>query len=198
VGGRGSGGLVSAARTGDQLAWAALYSRHAGRLVVWLRWLPLADAAISPDDVASQAWLTAASKIHEFDGSDEAFAGWLFGIARRHALNHYRRGMRRRTSPMDLEEMGESISTRADDGLARVEDHDTTRRLLEMLSPREAEVIACNDVVGLDVRSTAGALEMTTTAVRVARHRGMVRLRRLLETQDDAGSRHATADDSRG
>jgi RNA polymerase sigma-70 factor (ECF subfamily) len=157
-----------------------LYSRHAGRLVVWLRWLPPGDAAVSPDDVAAQAWLTAASKIHEFDGSDDAFAGWLFGIARRHALNQYRKGVRRRTHPTDLEGLGEASSIRAEEDLAQVEDHDTTRRMLQELSPREAEVITCIDVVGLDVRSTAAALEISATAVRVARHRGLVRLRRLL------------------
>jgi RNA polymerase sigma-70 factor (ECF subfamily) len=180
VGRGGADQLVSAARAGDQVAWAALYSRHAGRLVVWLRWLPRGDASISPDDIAAQAWLTAASKIHEFDGSDDAFAGWLFGIARRHALNHVRRGERRRTRPMDLERLEEPVSIRAEEELGRVEDEDSTRRMLEHLSPREAEVITCIDVVGLDVRSTAAALQMTTTAVRVARHRGLVRLRRLL------------------
>ena len=55
------------------------------------------------------------------------------------------------------------------------------RWLLAQLSPREAEVVACIDVVGLDVASTAQALDMGTTAVRVARHRALGRLRRLLE-----------------
>lgn len=36
---------------------------------------------------------------------------------------------------------------------------------------REAEVIACIDVVGLDVTSTGRALGTSATAVRVARHR---------------------------
>jgi RNA polymerase sigma-70 factor, ECF subfamily len=40
-------------------------------------------------------------------------------------------------------------------------------------------VVACIDVVGLDVASTAAALDMKTTAVRVARHRGLRRLRSL-------------------
>lgn len=59
-----------------------------------------------------------------------------------------------------------------------------TRRLLAMLSPREAEVIACLEVVGLDVAATARALEMTPTAVRVARHRGLRRLRAVLTDQE--------------
>jgi RNA polymerase sigma-70 factor, ECF subfamily len=40
-------------------------------------------------------------------------------------------------------------------------------------------VVACIDVVGLDVTSTAAALDMTATAVRVAHHRALKRLRGL-------------------
>ena len=59
-----------------------------------------------------------------------------------------------------------------------------TRRMLAMLSPREAEVLACLEVVGLDVATTAQVLGMSATAVRVARHRALRRLRDRLE--DDA------------
>jgi RNA polymerase sigma-70 factor, ECF subfamily len=175
--------VVTAAREGDQEAWTELYRRHAGRLVTWLRWLPTADAAWSAEDVAAQAWLTAASKIGEFSGSDDDFAGWLFAIARRHSLNHYRRGVRRRTSPSEVDPADEPLLTAPVDELGEVEDHDTTRRLLAHLSPREAEVITCVDVVGLDVRSAAAALGMNPTAVRVARHRGLNRLRKLMAEQ---------------
>ncbi|WP_028653502.1 RNA polymerase sigma factor [Nocardioides halotolerans] len=187
--GRGPDELVSLARAGDQLAWKQLYQRDAGRLVAWLRWLPRPDGAVADEDVAAQAWLTAATKIHEFRGSDDDFTGWLFGIARHHALNDYRRGVRRQTRPADVVRL-ETSSVEAERDLGLVEDHDATRRLLALLSPREAEVIACIDVAGLDVRATATALGMSASAVRVARHRGLARLRRLLEANDapDAAS----------
>ncbi len=51
--------------------------------------------------------------------------------------------------------------------------------LLSHLSERERQVVACIDVVGLDVAATAAALQMSATAVRVARHRGLRRLRAL-------------------
>jgi RNA polymerase sigma-70 factor, ECF subfamily len=178
--GRGPDPLVSAARLGDQTAWRELYLLHAGRLVTWLRWLPRADAASSAEDVAAQAWLTAATKIHSFEGSDDDFAGWLFAVARRHAANDHRRGVRRQTRPSAIEPRDTSLYAVATDDLARVVEHDAIRRLLAELSPREAEVLACVDVVGLDVRSTAAALGMKPTAVRVARHRALTRLRRLL------------------
>jgi RNA polymerase sigma-70 factor (ECF subfamily) len=39
--------------------------------------------------------------------------------------------------------------------------------------------VGCIDVIGLDVATTARALGMSTTAVRVARHRGLRRLRAI-------------------
>jgi len=175
----GSDALVAAARTGDQAAWRELYVAHNGRLTVWLRSLPRGDWASSPEDIASEAWLTAAAKLAEFEGTDDDFAGWLFTIARNHASNSNRKAVRRRTDPVAAETATEASWGTAEDLMAPVDDLDTTRRLLAHLSPREAEVVACIDVVGLDVATTAAMLGMKATAVRVARHRALGRLRKL-------------------
>jgi RNA polymerase sigma-70 factor, ECF subfamily len=73
------------------------------------------------------------------------------------------------------------------DEIGRVDERDATRHALAQLSPREAEVVACVYIVGLDLRSTATALGMKPTAVRVARHRALKRLRKLLGEQDAKG-----------
>jgi RNA polymerase sigma-70 factor (ECF subfamily) len=180
--------LVPAARDGDPAAWRELYRLHNRRLTVWLRSLPLPDVASSAEDIAADAWLTAAAKIHGFKGADDDFPGWLFTIARNHASNSRRTALRRRTDPVSVQESPESTWGRATSDHAHVEDLDTTRRLLEHLTPREAEVVACIDIVGLDVASTAAALGMRPTAVRVARHRALGRLRRLLAGQAEPSS----------
>lgn len=177
--GHGSDELVSAARTGDQAAWRDLYVMHSARITALLRALPRADYASSPEDLVAEAWLTAATKMRDFTGSDDDFGGWLFTIARNHASNSHRTALRRRTDPTDLPLA--STTGPGDDPLARVDEQDTIRQLLSRLSPRQAEVVACIDVGGLDVRSTARALGMTSTAVRVARHRALGRLRTLLD-----------------
>jgi RNA polymerase sigma-70 factor (ECF subfamily) len=51
--------------------------------------------------------------------------------------------------------------------------------VLSHLPERERQVVACLDVVGLDVASTSAALGMKATAVRVAHHRALKRLRAL-------------------
>ena len=178
-GGRRDGPLVSAARDGDEAAWRELYGRHARRLEAWLASLPAGDPSASPEDVAAEAWLTAAGKIGEFSGSDDDFGGWLFTIARLTLANRRRTAQRRRTDPREPDPADVAWGV-AESPEAAVVGQAETRRLLSLLSPREAEVVACLEVAGLDVATTARALDMSATAVRVARHRALRRLRALL------------------
>ncbi|MDO7866900.1 RNA polymerase sigma factor [Nocardioides jiangxiensis] len=166
--------LVECAKRGDPDAWRELYRSHAGRLVVWLQSRSSSDAALSCEDIASEAWLVAASRVQEFSGSSDEFAGWLFGIARNHVLNLHRRAGRRRTEPDGGVAAGSLL---ARDDIAAYDGLDAVRRHLAVLPDREREVVACLEVVGLDVAGTAAALGISATAVRVARHRGLKKLR---------------------
>ncbi|HWU21713.1 MAG TPA: sigma-70 family RNA polymerase sigma factor [Nocardioides sp.] len=172
--------LVERARCGDADAWRELYEATTGRLLVWLRARPSGDAAVAPEDVAAEAWLVAAQSIAEFTGDADAFAGWLFGIARNLVLNARRRTTRRGTDPADTlaDPSAWGVTGPVDDEVAAT---DWVRSRLATLSPREAEVLATMEVAGLDARQTAAALGLSVTAVRVARHRGLTRLRRSAE-----------------
>ena len=164
--------IVAAAKQGDPDAWRELYRAHAGRLLVWLQRRPLNDGAIAAEDVAAETWLTAASKIGEFTGSADDFAGWVFGISRNLESNARRREGRRRTSALAEVEPdpvpGPEPAYVADDWV---------RSALAELPDRERDVVTCLDVIGLDVATTATALGISHVAVRVARHRGLKRLR---------------------
>ncbi len=191
----GDDGVIQRAKAGDAAAWRELYRAHAGRLVVWLGTRPSGDSAITPDDVAAEAWLTAARKIPEFTGTADEFAGWLFGIARNLSTNTRRRSGRRLTTPtaFDGNEHGGLVDGPEPELVAR----DLVTRTLAVLSPRERDVVACLDVVGLDVEATARALSISPVAVRVAHHRGLRRLRRLTPPQDGRGEAQPSAASSR-
>lgn len=164
--------LISRAKQGDSEAWRELYRAHAGRLIVWLGTRPSRDAAVQSEDIAAEAWLTSAGKIAEFRGTSEEFAGWIFGIARNLSRNATRRSDRRGTDPVDeLDRPG------PDDLEELLAGRDWVRRALAGLPDRERDVVACLDVVGLDVAQTARALDMSPVAVRVAHHRGLRKLR---------------------
>ena len=174
--------LVTRARSGDPEAWRTLYEQIGGRLIVWLRSQPHLDPSLDEGDIANETWFTAANRIADFRGDDDAFAGWLFGIARNHLLNTNRRSYRRATVPTSLDprillprhERDPHDREAESDQLAWI------RSVLAQLPPREADVVACLDVVGLDVAGTAQALSMSANAVRVSHHRALHRLRTVL------------------
>jgi RNA polymerase sigma-70 factor (ECF subfamily) len=165
--------VVAAAKRGDQDAWRTLYLAHAGRLVVWLQTRSGTDGAVAAEDIAAQTWLTAASKVADYDGDADEFGAWLFGIGRRVAANARRRSGRRRTDPV-----AETPTAAVDGPEDTVPDPTWVRELLAGLTPRERDVVACVDVVGMTMADAARALGMTPVAVRVARHRALRRLRR--------------------
>jgi RNA polymerase sigma-70 factor (ECF subfamily) len=137
------------------------------------------DAGVAAEDLASETWLTAARRIADFRGSSDDFAGWLFGIARLQARNAVRRTSRRRTSPATAEALDLTHPDRAPAAHDLPDAEGWVSWLLSHLPERERQVVACLDVVGLDVASTAAALGMSGSAVRVAHHRGLKKLRAL-------------------
>lgn len=146
---------------------------------MWLRTLPSGDAGVAPEDLASETWLTAASKIADFRGTSSDFAGWLFGIARLQARNAERRTTRRRTAPASTETLDLANPGHAPAASDSPDSEGWVTWLLSHLPERERQVVACLEVVGLDVSSTAAALGMSGSAVRVAHHRALKKLRAL-------------------
>lgn len=167
--------IVAAAKEGDPEAWRALYRAHGGRLVAWLSARPSGDSMVAPEDVAAEAWLVAASKVADFHGTSSDFAGWLFGIARKHGASARRRSERRRTTPT---EVGDHLPEVPDHTLV-LDGQDWVRHALAALPPRERDVVGLVDGLGLDTHAAATALGISPVAVRVARHRGLRRLRRV-------------------
>jgi RNA polymerase sigma-70 factor, ECF subfamily len=165
---------ITGAKAGDPDAWHQLYLAHAGRLLLWLNARQPADSAVAAEDVASETWLVAARRVRQFSGTSEQFAGWLFGIGRKVSANQSRRGALRVTASLDDAELDRTPGADPQElvtGFAWVRDQ------LARLPKRERDVLACMEVVGLDVAATAQALGMTAVAVRVSRHRGLKRLR---------------------
>jgi RNA polymerase sigma-70 factor, ECF subfamily len=162
--------VVAAAKSGDPSAWRELYRAHAGRLLLWLQTRATAGSGDSADDLAAATWLVAAEKIADFHGTSSDFAGWLFGIARNHASNSRRRTGRRQAALLAIDDTvpGPEPGLIGDDWV---------RYALSTLPERERDVITCLEVLDLDVAATADALGISAVAVRVARHRGLKKLR---------------------
>ncbi len=85
--------LVEAAREGDRSAWELLYRRLYPRLHAYHARRLGADHA---EDAASETMARAVSGFDGFTLGRVGFDGWVFGIARRVAADHYRKSAQRR------------------------------------------------------------------------------------------------------
>lgn len=166
--------LVTRAKDGDPDAWSELYRAHSGRLVAWLSTRTTGDSSVTADDIAHEAWLVAASKIADFSGSSTDFAGWLFGIARNLSGTTRRRSDRRKTSPGAVEEHVPA----APDPTLVLDQQAWVRHTIASLPPRERDAVGLIDGLDLDAQAAAKILGTRPATVRMARLRGLRRLRR--------------------
>jgi len=110
------------------------------------------------------------------------FRAWLFRIARNHVVSHYRRSALRATA-------GEVPDWIADGRRGPAELAETALtiqeifRAVEQLPPAQREVIQLRFGAGMTVAETAEALEKHETNVKVLQHKGIKRLKEILEAQ---------------
>ena len=129
------------------------------------------------------------------------FRAWLFRIARNHVISHYRRQSTRKSD-------GEVPEWLPDDALGPAELAERAVTIEEVFAVVEAlptaqrEVIQLRFGAGLSIAETAEALDKQQTNVKVLQHKGIKRLKELLEAaaapkeekQNDDGRRRRQVD----
>jgi len=168
--GRSTASLVHAARDGDRNAFAVLYDHH----VRFVHTLLLGYAP--PDDVpdlAQEVFLAAWLRIGTLRDA-AAFPGWLGAIARNLGRMHVRVQRDHVSLTPDIR----SRHVEPEDVL----DAERALALINTLPETFREPLLLRLVDGMDGEEIAACLDMTHAAVRVNLHRGMKRLRELLES----------------
>jgi RNA polymerase sigma-70 factor (ECF subfamily) len=174
--------LLAAARSGDQHAFAQLYRDTHPRLLRYAASLVGQDA----EDVTAEAWLQIARDLSRFTGDVMGFRGWTATIVRNRAFDHLRAVQRRPSTP--LEEFFLDRPSDLDTAAMAAESLTTASalRLIATLPADQAEAVLLRTIIGLDAPTAATILGKRPGAVRVAAHRGLKALGRLL---DEARSR---------
>jgi RNA polymerase sigma-70 factor, ECF subfamily len=171
--------LVAAARA-DATQFVALYERYFTRVHRYVR-VRIADRAAC-EDVTSDVFLTALSKLDAFRGSG-SFAAWLFRIAQNAVRDHQRI---RPVTPFAEEALGGlvDLDPGPDEQALRGERLQLLRSLVAELSGEQQELLALRYGAGLRAGEIGELLGKTPVAVRVALHRVLNDLRRRY-TDDD-------------
>jgi RNA polymerase sigma-70 factor (ECF subfamily) len=140
------------------------------RPLLALAWRLTRDAE-DAREIAQEAFLRAFRSLGGYDAS-RSFRNWLFQIAANEARDRWRKRAREKAAFRDVFERAPSATTGSaatdpEAGRERQEVRSDILRSLDVLSPREREVLVLRDLEELDVRETAGTLGCSTIAVRV-------------------------------
>ena len=181
--------VLERTRDGDPAAFATLWHEFQPPLLRYLR-VTTNGAA---EDVAAETWAAVAASISRFDGDETAFRAWLFTVARRRAIDHFRRESRRPSVPVDPTTLGAvSIAAHgADPGetaVSTLETEAALRRIAEL--PRgQRDAVLLRTIAGLDVAHVAAIMGKRPGAVRVLAHRGLRTLALRLAEEERAATR---------
>jgi RNA polymerase sigma-70 factor (ECF subfamily) len=172
-------GLVEAAQTGSQTAFAQLYRLLAGPVAAYLRWHRVSD----PDGLTNEVFAQVHRKLGTFRGDERGFRSWVFTIAHHRTVDDRRRAARqvRVDGNGDVEEHGAMGDVEEEAFAALGSMH--MRELLGLLSPDQRAVLLLRVVADLSVDDVAELLGKRQGAVKALQHRAIVTLRRHLARQ---------------
>ena len=173
--------LARDAQGGSLAAFEELVCRHQARLFHFLcQKLPSREDA---EDMAQKALITAWQKLHLYR-AEASFATWLYTIARRLVISHYRK--HGKMTHCELE-AAESVLVETDtpaDECRRAEEHATLWRVArEALKDEAYDMLWLRYRDQLSIAEIATALERTNTSVKVMLHRSRKTLARALEAE---------------
>lgn len=130
---------LEASAAGDRQAFRCLFDATSPTLNALLRRMVLSpsDAEDLLVEVYAKVWRAAAS----FDASRGPALTWMAVIARRHALDHLRRGRRRRDAELRAVAPGPSEPPGPQDLGSQAEDRERLARAVGTLAPEQREAI---------------------------------------------------------
>ena len=177
--------VLDEAREGNEAAFATIWRDLHPAVLRYLRVLTREAA----EDVASETWVAVATSLDNFSGEEREFRAWLFTVARRRAIDHFRREARRPTICVDPESL-RSISTGPTDDPGDVAittiATEAALAMIGALPPEQAEAVALRAIAGLDVSQVAAIMQKRAGTVRVLAHRGLRELARQISEEERA------------
>lgn len=178
--------LADQASAGDASSLSELYQAYIDPTFRWAH-ARTKDHATA-EDITSELWQRVVKTIHTFRSQGPgSFVKWLFTMARRILIDHFRSSGRSREQftpdMLDLDTVAPDVSP--DEVAERHELADRLARMVRRLSARQAECIKLRFYHGFSLAETAALLEIEENAVKQLQHRALSRLRTLLPAGAD-------------
>ncbi len=171
--------VLCRARAGEAAAFQALYDELARPVAAYLRGRGVSDV----EDVTSEVFLAVFTGLARFKGSEADFRSWVFTIAHRRMVDEWRkRGRSPQVVPWEAE-ADVRTSGSAEEGAIATLGEARVRALLAQLSDEQREVLLLRILGDLTIEQIAEALGKRVGAVKALQRRGLIALRRTLESE---------------
>ena len=162
--------LMAQYQRGDFTAATALVKTASPRLHRFF--LAQIISRTEADDLLQETWLRIHRVRHTYRPGEPVLP-WLYGIARRVRVDHYRKAILASTRHADVEDM----STIAAPKLEDANNSDGLAAMLALLSDGEREVVEMLKVAGMSLEEVARATSCTVGSVKQKAHRAYKKLR---------------------
>ncbi len=143
-------------------------------------------AKASADDVAQEVCLAVVAALSSYTITGRSFRAFVYAIAAHKVTDAFRAIGRDRTDPVAELPEGPVVQDGPEQRLLAAELGERLSRLLQLLTPRQREVLILRIAVGLSVAESAEAVGSTAGGVRITQHRALSRLRVLVRPPDPA------------
>lgn len=171
------GVLAERSRCGDADAFAELYHRYLNPIYRFLFRRTGGNIALA-EDLTSQVFLDALDNLSHYRERG-SFAAWLFTIARRRLVDHYRKGQMNLLDKIPDERFGVS------DNLEDHENMEHLKQLLSALDDEKRELLQLRFSAELSFSDLAVVLGKSEAAVKMSLYRVLDWLRGQWEAGDE-------------
>ncbi|MBM7502811.1 RNA polymerase sigma factor [Agromyces aurantiacus] len=166
--------VLLAAQAGARWASTNLWNEYAPAVAAFLR----ARGSREPDDLTSEVFLAVFDRLGAFSGGEPEFRAFVFTIAYRRLTDELRRRSRRGEHEEWQQELDGRRSPSAEQEALDRLGEDSTRALLEGLSPDQRDVMVLRILADLTIEQVAEVLGKRPGAVKALQRRALETLRR--------------------
>jgi RNA polymerase sigma-70 factor (ECF subfamily) len=170
--------LLTAAKADAPWAYERLYRGLAPAVCGYLR----LQGAHEPEDLTSEVFLAAFTRLGSFTGDERQFRSWVFTIVHRR-LTDERRALARRPPHAASAEPPDPVGGDVEEEALRCLSLERVRRLCAGLAPDQRDVLLLRMVSALTVDGVAEVLGKTPGAVKALQRRGLCALRAQLAVE---------------
>ena len=171
--------VLPAAQAGQAWALRVVYDALAPAVAGYLR----ARGAAEPEDLTSEVFLTVFPKLPALSGGAAGLRTFTFSVAHARLVDDLRKRSRREPVAAYEPDRDDRTSASAEDQALEALQTQRVRRLLGDLATDQADVLTLRILGDLTVEQVATALGKSVGAVKQLQRRGLVALRRALESE---------------